>query len=129
MLPAGFCMASPPVIQLPGTSPTDEIGSALLRALYAYQDNLPDPGDWKAFRADFLRATGFKSWNSLEGPARSCWIEEIGDSISFTPLRNGGSRGEKAGFQPFGKQPILVSASLPNEEIGEALLHALRLCE
>ena len=126
---AGFCVASRPVIQLLGTSPTEEIGSALLRALDAYEDNLPDPGDWKAHRADFLRATGFTSWKSLEGPARSCWIEQIDDSISFTPLRNGGSKGKMAGFRPFGKEPVVVSATLPNADIGNALLLALSHCE
>jgi len=126
---AGFCMASPPVIRIPGTSTAEEVGTGLRRALDAYQDDLPDPANWKDFRAQFLRATGYKSWKSLEAHAKSCWIEDVDGSISFTPLRNGGSRGDNAGFQPFGKEPVVVLATCADEELGKALLHVLSICE
>ena len=126
---AGFCMASPPVIRISGTSTTEELGAGVRRVLDAYLADLPDPANWKEFRAQFLKATGYRSWKSLEAHAKSCWIEVIEDSILFTPLRNGGSRGDNAGFQPFGKEPLVVQATCTDEGLGNALLHALSLCE
>ena len=126
---AGFCIASPPVFRLPATSTAEEVGNGVRRALDAYQDDLPDPGSWKDVRDQFLRATGYKSWKALETKAKSCWIEDVDGSISLTPLRNGGSRGDNAGFQPFGKESVLVPATCANDELGGALLRVLSLCE
>ena len=50
-------------------------------------------------------------------------------SVSFTRLRNCGSPGDEAGFQPFRKEPVRVAATFSNEELGEVLLQTLSHCE
>jgi hypothetical protein len=46
-----------------------------------------------------------------------------------SPVCDGGSRGDEAGFQPFRKEPVRVAASFSNEELGEVLLQTLSHCE
>jgi len=118
-------LATIPVVRLPASTSIAEIGLTLRQMLTAYQVNTSTLFDWKAARAQFLQATGFRSWRALEGPAKMCWIEEIGDRIIFTPLRNGGTRGPKKGFQPFGAAEISVPARATDVELGKALLSAL----
>jgi len=98
-------------------------------AIEAFQANVPVPKDWRQFRAEFLRATGFRSWRALEGKAKCCWISKESDVITFTPLRNGGAKGGQKGFQPFGAAPIHASFNTSAEELGAALLMALAECK
>ena len=67
--------------------------------------------------------------NGRPGTSGFCWIEESAGFVTFTPLRNGGSRGDEKGFQPFGKEPVRVPASFSNEELGDVLLQTLSHCE
>lgn len=115
----------PPVIRLTASAATGEIGHALRAVLSEYREGVGDPTDWKADSAAFLRQTGFKSWKSLEGPARRCWIAESDEQIVFTPLRNGGTRGDQKGFQPFGAAVVTVPSESSDETVGRALLEAL----
>jgi hypothetical protein len=120
---AGFCVACKPIVRLSTTPTVEEIGNALRDVLNHFETGRPDPADWKEFRREFLRASGFKSWKALEGiGVRSCWIEENDRSIVFTPLRNGGNKGNKAGFQPFGREPPRITANAPVQDVGEMLL-------
>lgn len=128
-VPAGFHLSIPPVFLLAVSPAPDVLGCTLREALAAYQPALPQPQDWRAHRAGFLRATGVRSWSQLEGLSRSCWIEEAQAGITFTPLRNGGSRGAKKGFQPFGASPIACPGGVGDEVLGQALFDALGKCE
>jgi hypothetical protein len=126
---AGFCVSALPVVKLSATCQAEEVGRCLRQVLAAFQDNLTDPEDWQALRTQFLQATGFKSWKALESTARSCWIEEAEPQITFTPLRNGGTRGDSKGFQPNQELPVSVPCHCSDEQLGKALLQALSLCE
>lgn len=127
---AGFCVATTPVFILSCESSPMEVGVALRKALVNFQEGVPEPPEWKTHREMFLKATGFRSWKALQGlPTRSCWIEEADGKVIFTPLKNGGNRGPKKGFQPFGRNPINVSVSVSDEELGNGLLRVLKECE
>ena len=126
----GFCIATTPVFRLSSIASPMEVGVALRKALESFQHDRLDPLEWKTHREMFLRATGYKSWKGLQGfPTRSCWIEEGDGKVIFTPLKNGGNRGPKKGFQPFGRNPIDVSVSVSDEELGNSLLRVLNECE
>ena len=73
----------------------------------------------------FLRAAGVRSWRQLEANAVACWIREENGTIRLTPLRNGGTRGDKKGFQPFDAADISVLTSASDEQLGAAVLAAL----
>ena len=127
---AGYCIATTPVFRLSTAASPMEVGVALRKALASFQEDMPDPLEWKTHRAMFLKATGFKSWKALQGlPTRSCWIEEVAEKVIFTPLKNGGNRGPKKGFQPFGRNPLDISISVSDEELGNSLLQVLIECE
>jgi hypothetical protein len=45
--------------------------------------------------------------------------------ITLTPLRNGGTRGDQKGFQPFGAPVVTVAEAAPDAELGAAVIEAL----
>jgi hypothetical protein len=130
--PAGFHVSTSPVFRLPPDASPESVGRHLREALASYQPNfaLPPPSEWKAYQRAFLKSTGFRSWRQLEGPSKSCFIQQDADGrVVFTPLRNGGSRGPKKGFQPFGLPAITTPASLTDGALGTYLLDALAKSE
>jgi hypothetical protein len=122
---AGVLMSNPPVFRMPLSAATSQLGLAVRQALEGYRENVPHPTDWKNAGAEFLKLTGFKSWRALEAPSKSCWISESGGELVFTPLRNGGTAGDKKGFQPFGAVPLRVPAAPSDEQLGQALMETL----
>ena len=128
-VPAGFQISIPPVFRLPVSAAPELLGRTLREALAAYQPGFAQPADWSGHRAGFLKAAGLRSWRNLEGLSRSCWIQEADRQITFTPLRNGGPRGAKKGFQPFGAALIVCSSGASDQELGGVLLDALAMCE
>lgn len=127
---SGFKVATIPVFRLTPSALPEEVGATLRKALAGFQQGTPDPLDWKDIREGFLKATGLKSWKSLEGsPTRSCWVSEEDGKINFTPLKNGGNSGPKKGFKPFGREVLNVSSDDTDRELGAVLLGALKECE
>jgi hypothetical protein len=123
---SGVLVSAPPVLRLPPDVSDAELGVALRSVLRAYAEGVPHP-DWSESGKTFLRAAGYRSWRSLEAPARSCWIELSDGRLVITPLRNGGSRGDQKGFQPFGSEPIIANITDNDEEVGKALKAALNM--
>ena len=128
---SGVLLSAPPVVRLPPHASDAELGAALLEVLRAFEEGVPHPArdNWKERAAAFLKETGYRTWRALEGPARSCWIDEEQGGLIFTPLRNGGSSGERKGFQPIDAEPVMASAVATDEEVGEALKRALAVAE
>ena len=122
---SGVLLSAPPVVRLGLDTSAGALGIALRQVLEAYQEGVPHPGDWREAAATMLEATGYRSWRALEGPARCCWIVETQTGFVFTPLRNGGSRGDQKGFQPFGAEPIGAAIDATDEQLGETLKAAL----
>ena len=120
----GGLISREPVVRLPKPVSAAEVGRTVRQMLDSFRFDV----EWsKGTRDEFLKATGFRSWRQLEGPARSCWIREEAAGTVLTPLRNGGSRGDEKGFQPFGAEEIRCATGCGDEEIGAALLRALDL--
>lgn len=128
---SGVLLSAPPVVRLPPQASDAALGAALREVLRAFEEGVPHPArdKWKEGAAAFLKQTGYRSWRALEGPARSCWIDEEQGGLNFTPLRNGGSSGDRKGFQPFGAAPVMTSAAATDEEVGAALKSALAVAE
>ena len=123
----GIGISIPPVYRLAKATARRDVGAAVRDVLFTSPSIVP-PRFWKErkeLERQFLKAAGTRSWRSLEANARSCWIVMQGGSIVLTPLRNGGTRGDAKGFQPFGASDIVLPASSSDEDLGTALIEAL----
>ena len=118
--------ATLPVARLSPTSGVTEIGLTLRSMLGCYEEvNDISDEDHHARGVVLLRAMKFRSWRSLEAGAKSCLIGEDQGALVFTPLRNGGTRGPRKGFQPFGAADISLPGDASNSAMGRALMDAL----
>ena len=126
----GLGVASEPLARQRFDAGVEVIGMAVQGALKAYREDIPSSREASAERGRaFLKAAGFRSWRSLERDALYCQFYDDGDQITFEPLRNGGTQGEKKGFQPFGAASVTVPARSSAATIGEATLEALSRAE
>src|SRR5688572_17807863 len=127
---AGAGISVPPVTRLRADAAPTEIGTALRNALDAGSAVIrhPEQDEWKPTGERFLRAAGFRSWRQLENQARYCFILADEGRITITPSANGGTRGPRKGFQPFGAPEITVEETVSDDIIGNAVLNALSLC-
>jgi hypothetical protein len=127
---AGVGVHVPPVVRLQLDASAAALGAAVRTALQQDQPAIPNPArhEWKSLADRFLKATGIRSWRRLESHALCCWIEATDEIVRFTPLANGGTRGDRKGFQPFGAPEVTVPQDRPDEAIGEALLRTLAAC-
>ena len=127
----GINVSVPPVRRLPLDANPQEVG-ATLREFLASPPTVVPPENWReraGLGQDFLQEAGYRSWKKLEEGAVSCWIEVRDGAVTLTPLRNGGRKGSKKGFQPFGASLVTVAADVGDTQLGAAVLEALSLCE
>lgn len=123
----GIGVSVPPVHRLSRNAPRSNLGAALRDALFTPVSIVP-PRFWKE-RAElgvqFLKAARVRSWRQLQLSARNCNIVAADGLVRLTPLRNGGTRGDTKGFQPFGAADLTVPDSASDDELGTALVEAL----
>lgn len=127
----GLTVLVPPVRRLPIDADPIQVGLTLRELLRAPQSMIPSDY-WKArvpLSEEFLKQAGYRSWKQLNEGARYCWIEGTGGTIVLTPLRNGGSRGDRKGFQPFGAPLVTVEEGGGDADLGAAVIEALNRCE
>lgn len=127
----GLAVLVPPVRRLPKDADPIQVGFTLRELLRAPQAVIP-PDNWKArvpLSEEFLKQAGYRSWKKLNEGARYCWIEATDGTIALTPLRNGGSRGDKKGFQPFGAPLVTVEEGSGDADLGAAVIEALNRSE
>jgi hypothetical protein len=123
---AGFHIAADRVKGLPVDSDPDVLGGVLLIALAASRDGVPVP-DWNAPLRErvgpTLKAAGYRSYRSFVLDALCAGVTRTGDTVTFTPTRNGGPTGPQRGFEDLPGRAQSCSA-LP-AEIGRAAIAAL----
>jgi hypothetical protein len=124
---AGIGVLVPPVHRFTLEAEPASIG-ATLRGLLASPPTIVPPDGWKE-RADlgarFLKAAGVRSWRQLQTGTVSCWIEASNGGVTLTPLCNGGTRGDKKGFQPFGAALVALAEDASDAELGAAVIETL----
>jgi hypothetical protein len=124
---AGVGVLVPPVHRFPLEPEPASVGR-VLRELLTTGTAIVPPETWKdrePLAGQFLKAAGVRSWRQLETGVRCCWIEASDGQVTLTPLRNGGTRGDQKGFQPFGAPVVRVAADAPDADLGAAVLEAL----
>ena len=128
----GGYVASPPTIRLDPAAPAREIGIAVRTALDAFRSGVADPDDseWLDLNKTFLKAAGFRSWRALENGAKLCHVTRRADgTYVFQIMRNGGTRGDKKGFQSFGVPDQYLNGTASDSELGTAVRTALEACK
>jgi hypothetical protein len=129
---AGVYLVEEPVVRLKPTASHEELGAAVRQMLGAFRTGVPHPkrNEWGPQGRPFLKAAGFRSWRSLENAAKVTSICQKPDgSFAFSVTRNGGTRGDKKGFQGFGGPDQHLTAGASDAELGTAVIKALELCE
>ena len=116
-----------PVLRFAANADAAKIGAALKSVLFTPPSIVP-PRFWKeraALGRQFLKAASVRSWRRLQLNAVACWIVASSGVVTFTPLRNGGTRSDTKGFQPFGAADIVIEESAADQKLGAALVNAL----
>jgi hypothetical protein len=110
-------------------TPTNELGSSIIKILSESRNNVPHPKDaaeWKALNDSYLKIFNAKSISAAMKGVLTCSIREEGEFITFRPFRN---MGAKNGFVPIQEKEIKIPSDSCMEEIGNTLLKAFLSCE
>ena len=97
---------------------------SILSALAYSLHDVPHPlqSEWKSVQAPMLKAVGAKSWKALSRNALAVGIEEVGNTITFTP---------NADYEDYGGRDLTelaVTTTLEDANLGDALLRAFEAC-
>lgn len=120
-----------PFLTLPPDAAPEEVGAGILTALDAYRSGVPEPtkSEYDVVARALYRAAGVRSHRKLLESSLYCRVSESRDLFQLVPYHNGGTRGNRKGFQP--KNPmewLLVRKPATAAELGEALVLAFELC-
>ncbi len=127
----GPTIGAAPFLTLPPDTAPEEVGAGILAALVAYRSGVPSPteSDYDVATRSLYRAAGVGSNRRLLEASLYCRVSESQDVLQYLPYNNGGTRGNRKGFQP--KLPmewLLVRKPATTAELGEALARAFELC-
>src|ERR1700737_3225424 len=119
----GLSVLSQPVLAADPRDPA-ELGRAILLALAGSKEGVPHPSIWDDICAPLIKLAGAKSRRAFYGSARCVRIRRQSDRVSFTPMRNLGTR---KGYEPLnGKDRTCLPESA---ELGNTLLSAFQEAE
>ena len=115
----GLWVLREPCISLPQDCTNEELGNAVLSSLKTSQQGVPHPdkSEFKSLAEPLLKAAGVKSWRAFSNGAEQISVDQNGEAISFTPMRNMGS---KQGFVEHTKERINVTSDRA-ADVGEAV--------
>ena len=107
------------------TTPT-ELAAHVRVALNQSREGVPHPTEWKERLRPMLQLAGVRTWGAFVRQVPSINVVEDEGSIIVEPLLNAGPR---KGYSRAGKEPIRISATADDEDLGAAILQAIELCE
>lgn len=110
-----------PVTESPSNAPF-AIGVLVLEGLDRFEKGLPLP-DWNCYSPVGLSNAGVKTWSDYLLGLKSCRVERHWHSFLIYPKEN---RGAKDGLVDIEGTRMTVAASATPQELGEAVLEALK---
>ena len=125
---AGFWTAGLPAVRLSPEAPLTALGAAVQQALAASRRGVPTPkrNDISERDHPVLQEFGMRSWKALQGDARLCQVEQRGETVEITPMRNGGTKGQDKGFHELSADAFSVPVrDLTAEALGGAVKRGL----
>lgn len=110
------------------TSPPSLLGAAIHQALAASQTGVRHPrqDEWKGLEERLLKAAGVRRYSEFVKGARSVSAELDVHGLRLVPMKNMGAKG---GFVHLTDKTLTLQAEATDEEVGQAILRALELCE
>jgi hypothetical protein len=124
---AGVGIASEPYIVLPTPTSAVDLGTAINHALDSYRNGIPHPTNWKGLSGPRLAAAGVRSEAALHKQALMVEVTRAGNTLTFTPQRNGGATGNDKGFHALDERAVTLDEPT-QEAAGEAVLRVFNLC-
>ena len=104
-----------------------ELSKAIGQALDLSQNGITHPQSWKGLAAPRLAAAGVKSEATFQKQTALVSLIADGNTVTFTPHRNGGTTGNEKGFSPIDECEIKVDQRA-SESAGEIALRAFERC-
>lgn len=120
-------IASEPYIVLPTPVSAVDLGMAINHALDSYRNDVPHPTNWKGLSGPRLAAAGVRSEAALHKQASMISVTRTGNTVSFTPQRNGGATGADKGFHALDERAVTLDEPT-QEAAGEAVLRVFNIC-
>lgn len=124
---AGVGIASEPYIVLPRPASAADLGKVINHALDQLRHGIPHPSDWKGSSRPRLVAAGLGSEAALHKQASMVDVTCDGETLTFTPQRNGGANGSDKGFHAIDEHAVKLDQPT-HETTGEAAFRAFDLC-
>ncbi len=125
----GYSIVTPMLTNLQSDASSDSIGENVKKHLGLSKIDTPAPTDFKVQYQEFLNAAGFKNAKAHHKGARHLSICQKDQEIIITSTINGGATGQERGFLgSIDMQPIVVSASISDKELGEYIKEAWLKC-
>ena len=98
-----------------------QIGRAILNALSASRNDIPDPADFKALQQRLLQFLGVQRWGQVARTFKYAGVERDESIVTITPHRVG----QAASFVPDGEPTQCQQTDV--ECIGRGVLSALKI--
>jgi hypothetical protein len=117
----GVGIDSEPYIVLPASTSAVELGEAINHALDSSHDRVAHPLSWKGLAGPRLAAAGVKSEAEFQKQASLVSLITDGNTITFTPHRNGGTAGPERGFSPIDECAVQTDAKSPEVRVKTAI--------
>jgi hypothetical protein len=125
----GVGIASEPYVAIPLEVDNEQLGKSILDALGDSGRTVPHPTVWKGQDASRLKAAGVKSERAFQDGARYVRIERTQGGFLIEPSRNGGTTGDKKGFEPLPARAIALDAGASTADLGKAVRRGLDSCK
>jgi hypothetical protein len=116
----GLAIDSEPVFTLSKSSPSEEVGKAILEALASFRtgrEHPAGPKEWKKVPKPLLILTGLKSYLPIWQEGTVCSVSEREDELAFLL----GKKGRARNTWLFEGKPVTVPKNAPLAEIGEVV--------
>jgi hypothetical protein len=126
---AGFWVAIEPGHRLELAVSDEELGSTVQTLIVPVQRPVPTPRreDYTVLARPLLQAAGVKTWLTLEGNARLCGVARELEQVVIVPTRNGGTRGDQAGFHDLDELARALPLPVDSIQLGRAVRDGLAL--
>ena len=104
------------------------LGITLRHHLEQSRDNIKKPKDIDDGYKQYLEAAGLRNikehyWNALH-----LIISQEDNVITLTPTRNGGPTGKTRGFANSKEEPLILDATVSDQDLGDAVLQGWAKC-
>jgi hypothetical protein len=104
----------------------ERLGECTLTCLDLSMIEVPHPTDFKALTAPLFELVGVRRWSDFVKGTLALDVEDSGETIRLTPMRN---RGARDGFDFLQDRVAELKKPIGPLELGEAIIASFGACE